>query len=64
LQNGASTGTQLIQLKAKGENTEVIHETWYRSGSLFRDKVLYPGFHEKGLTEFHVNVKRKVESVS
>ena len=62
LQNGASTGTQLIQLKEKEDLTEVIHETWYRSGSLFRDKVLYPGFHEKGLTEFHENVKRKVES--
>jgi hypothetical protein len=60
LQNGASTGTQLIQLKAKNGATEVVHETWYRSGSLFRDKVLYPGFHEKGLTEFHENVKNKI----
>ena len=64
LQNGASTGTQLIQLKALNNQTEVIHETWYRSGSLFRDKVLYPGFHEKGLTEFHLNVKRKIESLN
>jgi hypothetical protein len=64
LQNGASTGTQLIQLKEKGPHTNVIHETWYRSGSLFRDKVLYPGFHEKGLTEFHENVKRAVESAA
>lgn len=62
LQNGASTGTQLIQLKPKGNQTEVIHETWYRSGSLFRDKILYPGFHEKGLTEFHENIKSRVES--
>lgn len=60
LQNGASTGTQRIQLMAKNGATEVIHETWYRSGSLFRDKVLYPGFHEKGLTEFHENVKNKI----
>jgi hypothetical protein len=64
LQNGASTGTQLIQLKESGNQTTVIHETWYRSGSLFRDKLLYPGFHEKGLTEFHLNVKAKVESGS
>jgi hypothetical protein len=63
LQNGASTGTQLIQLKEKSNNqTEVIHETWYRSGSFFRDAVLYPGFHEKGLTEFHNNIKDKVEA--
>jgi hypothetical protein len=62
LQNGASTGTQLIQLKeVKESQTEVVHETWYRSESIFRDKVLYPGFHEKGLTEFHENVRRRVE---
>lgn len=65
LQNGASTGTQLIQLKRSNENqTEVVHETWYRSGSAFRDKVLYPRFHEKGLTEFHKNVKREAETIS
>lgn len=65
LQNGASTGTQLIQLKkSKEDQTEVVHETWYRSGSVFRDKVLYPGFHEKGLTEFHENVKRKAEALT
>jgi len=65
LQNGASTGTQLIQLKEieKGQ-TEVIHETWYRSGSIFRDKLLYPGFHTKGLTEFHSNVKKKIQEGS
>ena len=65
LQNGASTGTQLIQVReVGGDKTEIVHETWYRSGSVIRDKVLYPGFHEKGLTEFHENVKRKAESVS
>jgi hypothetical protein len=64
LQNGASTGTQLIQLKTIAKDqTEVIHETWYRSGSIFRDKVLYPGFHAKGLTEFHNNVKLKVQDL-
>jgi hypothetical protein len=65
LQNGASTGTQLIKLKeSKQYQTEVVHETWYRSGSFFRDKVLYPGFHKKGLTEFHENVKRKAEELA
>lgn len=65
LQNGASTGTQLIQLQESKEyQTEVVHETWYRSRSVFRDKVLYPGFHEKGLTEFHENVKQKAEAIA
>lgn len=65
LQNGASTGTQLIQLKeiTVGQ-TQVVHDTWYRSGSIFRDKVLYPGFHTKGLTEFHNNVRLKIQELS
>lgn len=64
LQNGASTGTQLIRLTAaSGNTTEVIHETWYRSGSFFRDKVLYPGFHTRGLIEFHENVRLKIQPV-
>ena len=62
LQNGASTGTQLIQLReASNKATNVTHETWYRSGSLFRDKVLYPSFHTRGLTEFHENVRLKIQ---
>jgi hypothetical protein len=65
LQNGASIGTQLIQLKEIAKDqTEVVHETWYRSGSVFRDKILYPGFHTKGITEFHNNVKLQVQALS
>jgi hypothetical protein len=65
LQNGASTGTQLIQLKELNSGqTEVVHETWYRSGSILRDKVLYPGFHTKGITEFHDNVKLRIQVLS
>jgi hypothetical protein len=62
LQNGASIGTQTIQLsELNNSQTEIIHETWYTSGSLFRDKVLYPAFHSKAISEFHNNVKRKAE---
>lgn len=65
LQNGASTGTQLIKLReTQGGYTEVTHDTWYRSGSVLRDKILYPGFHTKGLTEFHNNVMQIVQERS
>jgi hypothetical protein len=64
VQNGASVGTQLIQVKKISEiETEVLHETWYTSGSWFRDKILYPMFHTKAITEFHTNVKRKAEQL-
>lgn len=64
VQNGASVGTQLIQLKKISDTqTEVLHETWYTSGSWLRDKLLYPVFHARAITEFHLNVKRKAETV-
>lgn len=64
VQNGASVGTQLIQLKKISDTeTEVLHETWYTSGSWFRDTLLYPLFHTRAITEFHNNVKRKAEEL-
>lgn len=64
VQNGASVGTQLIQLKKISDTqTEVLHETWYTSGSWLRDKLLYPVFHTRAITEFHLNVKRKAEAL-
>lgn len=64
VQNGASVGTQLIQLEKISETeTNVLHETWYTSGSWLRDKLLYPIFHTRAITEFHNNVKRKAEQL-
>lgn len=64
VQNGASMGTQLIQVKKVSDTeTEVIHDTWYTSGSWFRDKILYPVFHTRAINEFHANVKRKAEEL-
>lgn len=64
VQNGASVGTQLIQLKKIDAGlTEVIHETWYTSGSWLRDKILYPAFHARAISEFHTNVKRRAEAL-
>jgi hypothetical protein len=64
VQNGASVGTQLIQVKRVSDTeTEVLHETWYTSGSWFRDKILYPIFHARAVREFHTNVKRRAEGL-
>jgi hypothetical protein len=63
LEHGASVGTQKFWLEGVSSNTtKVIHETWYTSGSWLRDKLLYPGFHTKAISEFHTNVKRKAEA--
>jgi hypothetical protein len=64
LEQGVSAGSQHIQLNAISKTTtEVVHVTRYRSGSLFRDKVLYPSLHTRAITEFHSNVKKKAEVI-
>lgn len=57
LKRGASEGSQFIQLQATPEGyTEVIHDTYYKSKSKFRDKRIYPGIHEKVISAYHENV--------
>ena len=59
LSSGKTTGSQIIHLQPITEQlTRVIHTTRYRSNSSFRDRHLYPGLHEKAISEFHVNVAR------
>jgi hypothetical protein len=61
LKDGVSNGTQEIQFTelANGD-TQISHLTHYRSRSAFRDKELYPRFHEKFVGEFHQNVLRQI----
>lgn len=56
LENAASQGSQFIRLTSTPQGTRVIHDTWYKSNSWFRDRILYPGLHTKALKEFHGNV--------
>lgn len=62
LENSKSQGSQFIRFKSlKNGTTEVSHQTFYRSGSWFRDKIIYPYFHTKAINEFHGNVRRAME---
>lgn len=64
LEKGASEGTQLIQLFQTEEGfTKIDHTTYYRSNSLFRDKVLYPTLHAMAIAEFHYHIRTKIESL-
>lgn len=61
LENSKSQGSQFIRFETlKNGKTEVSHETFYRSGSWFRDKFIYPYFHTKAINEFHGNVRRTI----
>lgn len=61
MKNGASEGSQFIRLEETPEGfTEVTHDTYYRSKSKFRDRRIYPGIHERVITEYHDNVARSI----
>lgn len=63
LEKGKSEGSQLISMHETADGfTKVIHDTKYKSDSLFRDKVLYPALHSVAVGEYHKNVKKKIES--
>ena len=60
MKGGASKGSQYITLKKTPENfTEVIHHTYYKGQSIFRDTMLYPIFHAIAIREFHGNIASK-----
>lgn len=62
LQDGISNGSQEITFSELSEGeTRISHLTHYRSHSPFRDKELYPVFHEKVIGEFHQNIIREIE---
>ena len=61
LAQGKSHGTQYIQLyPTEDSKTKIVHYTRYKSASKFRDKRLYPMFHNKAVTEFHEDVIHEV----
>jgi hypothetical protein len=64
MENGKSEGSQFIRLSALPDgHTQIMHETFYKSNSWIRDVLLYPSLHTKAITEFHHNVKRKIEQI-
>jgi hypothetical protein len=63
LRDGVSNGSQEIQFtEMENGDTRISHLTHYKSRSAFRDKELYPIFHEKFVGEFHENILRQFEA--
>ncbi len=57
LKAGKSKGLQTIKLIETDEGyTRIEHHTLFKSNSPFRDKILYPFFHKRAITEFHRNM--------
>ena len=54
-----SLGVQQIKFIAVDDNsTKIIHTSYFKSHSHFRDKWLYPLFHKKITKNFHKNIRR------
>ncbi|MCR9065444.1 MAG: hypothetical protein NXI00_15830 [Cytophagales bacterium] len=63
VQGGKSAGSQIISFeKITDSETRIVHETFYKSDSEFRDKKLYPMLHEKIINQFHQNVFKYLEA--
>lgn len=58
--NGNITkGKQRLQfIETNKGYTRILHTSFYKSSSLFRDRFLYPFFHDKISNEFHRNMKK------
>ena len=57
VEGGKSWGKQRISFFQTGEgNTRIVHTTYYKSDSNFRDRYIYPFFHTKVIGEYHQNM--------
>jgi hypothetical protein len=59
IEGNKSTGVQEVEfMDLGGERTEIIHTSYFKSDSHFRDKWLYPFFHKIIVNDFHRNMRK------
>jgi hypothetical protein len=59
VEGNRSSGVQQLKFEAEEDGaTKIVHTSYFKSDSRFRDKWLYPYFHKKLTRDFHKNVKR------
>lgn len=59
-----SKGKQTLMFIDNDSITKIVHQSYFYSGNNFRDKKLYPKYHEKCLNEFHDNLKNHILNTS
>ena len=58
LERGFAEGKQIVRMYETDKGyTRIVHQTFMRSGRKFRDKVLYPYFHNRLINSFHRKMK-------
>ena len=59
IEGNKSSGIQQIKfIDMGGERIKILHTSYFKSDSHFRDKWLYPFFHKKIVNDFHRNMKK------
>lgn len=59
IEGNITIGKQCLQFtKTHKGYTRIIHTSFYKSSSAFRDRFLYPFFHNKISNDFHRNMKK------
>ncbi|MDZ4667479.1 MAG: hypothetical protein SGJ00_06310 [bacterium] len=59
IKGNQSLGVQQIKFIALDDkHTKILHISYFKSKSNFRDKYLYPFFHKKFIKDFHRNMKK------
>lgn len=62
IDSNTSKGKQTVQFFDNGDGrTRIIHSSYFKSDSHFRDKFLYPHFHSKFIRQFHRNMKHELQ---
>jgi len=57
INDGVAKGLQTIQfIESETGETEIIHQSFFKSESNFRDRFLYPFFHKRFINNFHHSV--------
>jgi hypothetical protein len=62
IEGNKSSGVQQIKFQDIGECTEIMHTSYFKSNSHFRDRYLYPYFHKKIIVDFHQNMRKLLTS--
>jgi len=62
IEGNKSIGVQQVKFMDIGqERTEIIHTSYFKSDSQFRDKWIYPFFHKIIVNDFHRNMRRLLD---
>jgi len=65
IDNNKARGKHVLEFLDNGNGgTKIVHRSYFKSESSFRDKFLYPIFHKKFIKEFHRNMRQTIKDES